>query len=199
MRTQLITAAVVALLSVADAVAQVRQAPRSDDEGATRAAAGFDTALVGTWKSTPETMKLTSDFDKSVWGADASSVRSVELDVQSSGDATLKVIKKVVDSRGRTLDASTWVEEVRLKLGESKDGIATRVEHEAAVVSAVRLFPDDPNYKWAIEGLRVQVVTFRDDGGKAMEVRYDTPEGRGSFWETLQRARPAQASRRAAR
>ena len=199
MRIQLITAAVVALLSVADTVAQVRQAPRSDDEGASRAAAGFDTALVGTWKSTPETMKLTSDFDKSVWGADASSVRSVELDVQPSGDATLKVIKKVVDSRGRTVDASTWIEEVRLKLGESKDGVGPRIEHEAAVVTAVRLFPDDPNYKWAIEGVRVQVVTFRDDSGGAMEVRYDTPEGRGSFWETLRRERPRLASRRAAR
>ena len=198
MRKQLIAALAVLLLSAAGASAQTtRQAPRADDEQSSRAGA-FNQALVGTWKSAPDQIKLTSDFDKSVWGADASSVRAVDLVVQPSGQATLKVTKKVVDGRGRTVAASTWIEEAQLELGEGKDGVATRVEHEAKVVSAVRLFPDDPEYRWTIEGLRVKVVTFKDGDGSTIEIRYDTPEGRGSFWETLRRDR-ASGSRRAAR
>ena len=198
MPKQLTTALAVLLLSAAAATAQTtRQAARPDDEQSSRANA-FNPALVGSWKSAPDQIKLTSDFDKSVWGADASSVRTVDLVVQPSGEATLKVTKKVVDAKGRTVAASTWIEEAQLELGDGRDGVATRVEHEAKVIKAVRLFPDDPEYRWTIAGLRVKVVTFRDGDGSTIEIRYDTPDGRGSFWETLRRDKTT-ASRRAAR
>src|SRR5688572_2663804 len=147
MRVQLITAAAVLLLSAAGATAQT-----------------VSPSLVGTWKSAPDQIKLTTDFDKSVWGPDASSVRTVDLVVRQSGDATLKVTKKVVDARGRAVPASTWIEEAQLTLGPPQDGVAGRVEHDTKVVSAVRRFPDDPDYKWNLDGLRVKVVTFKDDG-----------------------------------
>jgi hypothetical protein len=172
MRIQLITAAAVLLLSATGATAQT-----------------VSPSLVGTWKSTPDQMKLTTDFDRSVWGADASSVRTVDLVVRPSGEATLKVTKKVVDARGRTVAASTWIEEAQLTLGAAQDGAATRVEHDTKVVNAVRLFPDDPDYKWSLDGLRIKVVSFKDGDGNTIEIRYDTPEGRGSFWETLRRQR----------
>ena len=172
MRIQLITAAAVLLLSAAGATAQT-----------------VNPSLVGTWKSTPDQVKLTTDFDKSVWGPDASSVRTVDLVVRQSGEATLNVTKKVVDARGRTVAASTWIEEVQFTLGPPQDGVANRVEHDTKVASAVRRFPDDPGYKWNLDGLRVKVVTFKDGDGNAIEIRYDTPEGRGSFWETLRRER----------
>src|SRR5688572_1539926 len=57
----------------------------------------FSSVLVGTWKSAPDEMKLTSDFDKSVWGVNASSVRTLELTVRPSGEGTLRVTKKVVE------------------------------------------------------------------------------------------------------
>jgi hypothetical protein len=197
MRKQLMTAAAVLLLSAAAATAQTtRPAAPADDES--RQAGEFSPALVGTWKSTPDEMKLTSDFDTSVWGAGATSVRTVELDVRNSGDATLRVIKKVVDARGQTVPASTWVEEAQLTIGGASDGTATRVEHETTVVNAVRLFPDDKDYRWTIDGLRVKVVTFEDGDGGTLEIRYDTPDGRGSFWETLRRE-GASAARRASR
>src|SRR5918995_4216980 len=122
MRIQLITAAAVLLLSAAGATAQT-----------------VNPSLVGSWKSAPDQMKLTTDFDKSVWGADASSVRTVDLVVRPSGEATLKVTKKVVDSKGRTVPASTWIEEAQLTLGAPQEGIASRVEHDTKVVGAVRL------------------------------------------------------------
>ena len=170
----LMTAVAVAPLCVADATAQAPAAPRP---------------LTGTWRSAPDEMKLTSDFDKSVWGANATSVRTVELVVKSNTDATLRVVKKVIDARRRTVPASTWIDEAQLRIGGTTPGVADRVEHEITVTSAVRLFPDDPNYRFTIDGLRVKLVTFTARDGNSLELRYDTPEGRGSFWETLTRAR----------
>lgn len=199
MPTQRMTAVVVLLLSAAVASAQTptpspRQTLPSEEAPSQRS--GFDSALTGTWRSAPDEMRLTSDFDKSVWGENATSVRTVELAVRASGDATLKVTKKVTDAKGRTVPASTWVEEAQLKIGGSAPGIGPRIEHDVTVASAVRLFPDDKDYRWTIEGLRVKVVTFNDGDG-ALEVRYDTPDGRGSFWETLRRDKAGAAKRTA--
>jgi hypothetical protein len=186
MRIQLITAAAVLLLSAAGAIAQSSPAAP---------AAPVAPSLTGTWRSAPDEMKLTTDFDKSVWGPNATSVRTVELVVRSTADATLRVVKKVVDGKGRTVAASTWIEEAQLQIGDATPGVADRVEHQITVKGAVRLFPDDPNYKWAMDGLKVKLVTFTERDGNSMEVRYDTPEGRGSFWETLTRARGTAAPR----
>jgi hypothetical protein len=178
MRTQLMTAAAVVLLSAAGATAPTRLA-------------ATNTILLGTWKSAPDEVRLTSDFDKSVWGPNATSIRTVELVVRSDTDATLRVVKKVVDAKGRLVPASTWIEEAQLRIGEATPGVADRVEHQVAVTSAVRLFPDDKDYRWTIDGLKVKLVTFTDRDANTLEVRYDTPDGRGSFWETLKRGAAA--------
>jgi hypothetical protein len=162
-----------------------------DQQPAPAKAAATERTLTGTWRSAPDEMKLTSDFDKSVWGANATSVRTVELTVKSSTDATLRVVRRVVDAKRRTLPASTWIEEAQLRIGGATPGVADRLEHDVTVTGAVRLFPDDPNYRFTIDGLRVKVVTFTARDGNSLEVRYDTPEGRGSFWETLTRVRTA--------
>ena len=197
MRKQLMTALAVLLLSAAATAQTARPAPRPDDEHSSKPGASFSPALVGTWKSAPDQMKLTSDFDKSVWGSNATSVRTLELTVRASGEGTLRVTKQVVDGKGRVVPASTWIEEAQLKLGGVTPGVATRLEHQATVVKAVRLFPDDPDYKWPLDGLQVMLVTFQDGDSNSIEVRYDTPEGHGSFWETLRRQRSG--PRRAAR
>jgi hypothetical protein len=192
MRTQLITAAAVVLLSAAGATAPSRPAALLDDQQPAPAkAAATERPLTGTWRSAPDEMKLTSEFDKSVWGVNTTSVRTVELVVRSNTEATLRVVKRVVDAKRRIVPASTWIEEAQLQVGGTTPGVADRVEHEVTVTSAVRLFPDDPNYRFTIDGLRVKLVTFTARDGNSLEVRYDTPEGRGSFWETLTRARTA--------
>src|SRR5688572_1109053 len=167
------------------------------DEDAETTSGQFSPVLVGAWKSAPDEMKLTTDFDKSVWGVNATSVRTLELTVRPSGEGTLRLTKKVVDGKGRVVPASTWIEDAELTVGPATAGVAARVEHEATVVKATRLFPDDPDYRWPLDGLRVKLVTFADGDGNSIEVRYDTPEGRGSFWETLKRQKHP-ASRRAA-
>ena len=150
----------------------------------------FTPSLAGSWKSPPDEMRLTSAFDESVWGKDAKSVRTVELDLKPSGEGVMKVTRKVVDARGRTVAASTSTEEARLVIGGARKGVSTRIEHDVKVVTAVRTYPDDPGQKWDLSGLRVQVVTFEDGDRNTLEVRFDTPEGRGSFWETLRRSPP---------
>jgi hypothetical protein len=192
MRTQLITASAVVLLSAAGATAHSRPAALlGNQQPAATQPATAARPLTGTWRSAPDEMKLTSDFDKSVWGANATSVRTVELVVKSNADATLRVVKRVLDAKRRTVPASTWVEEAQLRIGAAAPGVADRLEHEVTVTSAVRLFPDDKDYRFTIDGLRVRIVTFTARDGNSLEVRYDTPEGRGSFWETLTRARTA--------
>jgi hypothetical protein len=54
------------------------------------------------------------------------------------------------------------------------------------VKAAERRYPDDPDSRWPLDGVRVIVATFADDP-RALEIRFDTPEGRGSFWETVRR------------
>jgi hypothetical protein len=144
--------------------------------------------LAGRWTSAPNETPLSSAFDESVWGPDAKSVRTVDLQIEATGRGVLKVTTRVVDRRGRTIKASTSVEEAKIVVGESRNTIATRVEHDVTVESAVRTYPDDPTYKWGLDGLKVQIVTFTDGDGNTLEVRFDTPEGRGSFWETLRRS-----------
>src|SRR5678809_239969 len=52
--------------------------------------------LVGNWVSTPDRISLTTAFDESVWGKNATSVRTVTLNVLASGKATLTVTRKVL-------------------------------------------------------------------------------------------------------
>jgi len=142
-------------------------------------------ALVGTWTSASYELPLGTNFDKSVWGPNAKSVRDVHLTVRESGDATLTVTKKVLDAKGKTIPGSSSIEEVRITVGGAQQSGAARAEYAVTVVSAERRYPDDPGYKWPLDGARVKVASVEEDGRPALEIRYEAPEGRGSFWETV--------------
>jgi hypothetical protein len=143
--------------------------------------------LTGTWRSAPEELPLTSSFDESVWGKNARSVRTVELAVKPNGDATLIVTRKVLDGRGREVRPATSIEYAELSIGKVQHSTDVRSELAVTVTRAERRYPDDPAGTWALDGLRATVATFADDPSR-IEVRVDTPEGRGSFWETLRRS-----------
>jgi hypothetical protein len=143
--------------------------------------------LAGTWRSAPEEMPLSSDFDISVWGKNAKSVRTVDMTVKPTGDATLTVTRKILDARGREIKAATSVEHAEVQIGGVQHSIDVRSDLAVTVKHAERRYPDDPKGTWTLDGLRVTVSTFADDPSR-IEVRVDTPEGRGSFWETLRRA-----------
>jgi hypothetical protein len=156
-------------------------------------AAGADAPLTGTWISSADELPLTSAFDESVWGKNAKSVRTVQMTVRPNGEAVLTVTRKVLDARGRTVAASTSIEHADLVIGQVQTSNEFRSDLAVKVTSAERRYPDDPKSTWPLDGLRVGVSTFPDKAG-VIEVRVDTPEGRGSFWETLRRSnavRPA--------
>lgn len=141
--------------------------------------------IVGQWNSDAYRMRLATDLEKSIWGADSASHRAVDLTIQPSGEATLTVTRAVVGVDGQMLPASTSIEEARLQIGGVQQETATKTEYAVTVVGAERRYPDDPDYRWPLEGLRVRVMAFKDE--EAVEIRFEPREGRGSFWETLRR------------
>jgi len=144
-------------------------------------------ALTGTWISAPDEMPLSTAFDESVWGKNAKAVRTVQMSIQPTGDATLTITRKVLDARGRTVPASTSIEHANLVLGDVKSSNDVRSEFETTVKKAERRYPEPPDATWTIEGLHVEVATFKAAPGE-IEVRVDFPDGRGSFWERLRRS-----------
>ena len=145
-------------------------------------------AIIGTWRSAPEETSMSSPFDESVWGKNAKGVRTVDLTIKSTGDASLTVTRRILDARGRAIKAATSIEHAEVSIGAVQQTIDVRTDLATTVKKAERRYPDDPNGTWALDGLRVTISTFSDDPAR-IEVRVDTPEGRGSFWETLRRAR----------
>jgi hypothetical protein len=143
--------------------------------------------LTGTWRSAPEETPLTSAFDESVWGKNATAVRTVDMTVKPTGDATLTVTRKILDARRREIKAATSIEYAEVSIGAVQHTIDVRSDLAVTVNHAERRYPDDPAGTWKLDGLKVTVSTFSDDPSR-IEVRVDTPEGRGSFWETLRRA-----------
>jgi hypothetical protein len=142
--------------------------------------------LVGAWISDAFETPLSTDFDKSVWGPNAKSVRNVRLTIAQSGDGSLSVTRKVLDARGKTVLGSTSIEEAKLTVG-GLVASTPREEFGVMVVSAERRYPDDKGDVWKIEGLKVRIARIGQGTGQVVEIRFDTPEGRGSFWETLHR------------
>ena len=148
--------------------------------------AASDPVLTGTWRSAVEETPLSSQFDESVWGKHAKSTRVVEMAIKLAGEATLTVTRKILDARGREIRAATSIERAEVSIGAVQHTIDVRSDLVVTVKNAERRYPDDPAGTWPINGLRVTVSTFSDDRSR-IEVRIDTPEGPGSFWETLRR------------
>jgi hypothetical protein len=138
------------------------------------------------WQSAPDETPLSSAFDESVWGKNAVAIRTVHMTVGPTGDATLTVSRKVINRRKHTVHGSSSLEHVQLSLGPVQRSTDVRSDLAVSVKQGERRYPGNPAFTWPIEGLRVGVSTFPDDPGK-LEIRVDTPEGRGSFWETLHR------------
>lgn len=187
MLTRSISACVFAVLATLMSGTAQAQTTSSDQHATTERAKAFDAALAGTWKSAPDELPLSTAFDESVWGKNAKSVRTVELQIDQSGHGTVTVTKKVVDARGRTVAASTSIERATIAVGGSQQVNPARIEHDVNVQSAVRTYPDEKDSKWDLQGLRVQIATFPNDAN-TLEVRVEPPEGSGSFWATLRRA-----------
>jgi hypothetical protein len=140
--------------------------------------------LSGVWHADPLEVRLNSDFDVSVWGPNASSVRKVEMTIRASGQGAIKVTRSVVDGRGKTKTASVSVEEATLVVHPPDVVDASRIEPIVEVQSPKRCYPDTPGDCSSIQGLTVKLVAT-DLEHDRLYVRFDLPDGRGSFGETL--------------
>lgn len=145
--------------------------------------------LAGTWVAPVEEVRLVTDFDVSVWGPGASSIRKVELSLQPSGEGTIKVTRSVVDRRGRAKPASVSIEQAHLTVKMPGASTGDRIEPEVIVKSPDRRYPDNPKDCWPLDGLVVKLMTTDLSSGQ-LELRFDLPDGRGSFGETLTRRVP---------
>jgi hypothetical protein len=179
-------AAVLLCAQVSWAQTSSTQKPAHDDETGVADVAPVAPALVGTWKARTERLPLTGDFNEQVWGKNAVSVRDVTLSVKPTGEAVLTVSRKVLDGRGRVVPGSASVEEADITVGAAQPGLATRLDHQVKVVKAERRYPDNANDRWALDNLRVGVVSF-SDGHDTIEVRFDPADGQGSFADLLTR------------
>jgi hypothetical protein len=163
-------------------------AARQADEDVSRTNRSvFPASLAGRWTSTSFELPLTSDFHRSVYGAGARSVRSVTVAIQPSGEGVFTVTSSVRDRRGSVVPGTAEVEEVRFAVGDLAEEPGRQPHYATRIVHAERRFADDPASAFARDGVKLALYVQEGKAG-TMEVRFDTPEGTGSFWETLRRA-----------
>jgi hypothetical protein len=143
--------------------------------------------LAGRWTAPPFEIALSSDFHRSVYGPNARSVRRVTLTIRPSGDGTFTVTNSVRDRNGKTVPGTRQIDEVTFTVGDLKREPGFQPRYPTHVVKAERRYPDDPQSTFPLDGAKLELFVPEGRAG-ALEVRFDTPEGRGSFWETL---RPA--------
>jgi hypothetical protein len=167
------------------------------DEGKAPAGTDVPASIVGNWRSAPFELELVSDLHKSVYGPNAKSVRVVDLVIRPSGEGTFTVTNLVRSGRGTAVSGTRSVEELTFTLGPREVAPGDRTRHSTTVVRAERRYLDEPAGTFPLEGASLEVYPPSEPKG-SLEVRYDTPEGTGSFWESLRPAAaraPAKASR----
>ena len=155
-------------------------------EGAQAAGDGLE-ALAGVWKAPRREVSLSSDLHVAVWGKGALQVRDVELVIEPSGDAVLKVATSVVGPEGKTKAYSASVTEAKLRIktpNVSEEAAGGAIRPEVIVVSAEERYLDDPNDRHAVDGLQISLGAQAPDS-PSLNFRFDTARGRGSFGETL--------------
>lgn len=172
--------------------------PAADAKPSVSAQQLFMSKFVGAWAAAPSEVRLVSDLDLSVWGPNASSIRKVEVVIQPSGEGSIKVTRSVVDGRGRTKPYSVSVEQAQLVVRMPEQSDANRIEATVEVRNGERTYPDTPKDRWKLDGLMIGLVAT-DPKNQELNLRFDMPDGRGSFGETLMRRAPAGTAGRAGR
>jgi hypothetical protein len=149
--------------------------------------AALPPALAGRWQSAPLELALTSDFHRSVYGSGAKSVRSVTMTIKPSGDGVFQVTNSVRDRQGRVVAGTQEIQDVTFTVGDLVQEPGRPPHYTTRVSHAERRFTDDPKSAFARDGVTLAIYR-KDDKAGEIEIRFDTPEGTGSFWETLRRA-----------
>ena len=193
MKLWIAAAAVLALCGSLSAQAPTATVPHdaADEGAASTAGIVVPGRLAGRWTAPPFEIALSSDFHRSVYGPNARSVRWVTLTIRPSGDGTFTVTNSVRDRSGKTVPGTRQIDEVTFTVGDLKREPGYQPRYTSHIVKAERRYPDDPQSTFPLDGAKLELFVPEGKNG-ALDVRFDTPEGPGSFWETLRRAaRPA--------
>jgi hypothetical protein len=166
---------------------------QSNDEVSTTNRTMFPASLAGRWQSAPFELPLTSDFHVSVYGSGARSVRSVTMTLQPSGDGVFQVISSVRDRSGRVVPGTQEHQEVSFTIGDFSEEPGRQPHYTSRIARAERRLADDPSSTYPRDGVKLAIYT--PDKAGTLEVRFETPEGTGSFWETLRRAAQTRRNR----
>jgi hypothetical protein len=157
---------------------------------ATPSAATLVKPLSGVWRAAEDRTPRTTDLDVTVFGPGAFDVRNVTLTIRPSGEATLSISTAVVGKQGRRYAPS--VVEAKLTIGDPVTAFLDRFSPTVTVVTAEERYLDGERERWPKEGARAS-ITVTGATAAEMELRFDTPDGRGSFGTTLKRQRGAAA------
>jgi len=189
MKPWITAALVLALGGPSSAQTPAATSPRqvTDEEKSRTSETVFPAWIAGRWTASPFDVELNSDFHRSVYGAGARSVRLVSLTIRPTGEGTFTVTSSVRDRSGRTVPGTREVEEVRFTVGDLTREPGYQPHYTGRIVRAERRYPDDPGSTVQLDGAKLDLFVPDSKAG-ALNVRFDTPEGRGSFWETLRRA-----------
>jgi len=162
----------------------------TDEEKSRTSESVFPAWMAGRWAASPFDIELNSELHRSVYGVGAHSVRLVDLTIRPSGEGTFSVTSSVRDRSGRVVRGTREIEEVRFTIGDLKQEVGYQPRYTSRVVAAERRYPDDPGSTFPLDGAKLELFGPEGKAG-TLEVRFETPEGRGSFWETLRRASAA--------
>jgi hypothetical protein len=189
MKPWIAAAVVLALGGPLSAQAPTVSSPRQaeEEDKSTTNETVFPAWMAGQWTATPFDVELNSDFHRSVYGAGARSLRLVHLTVRPTGEGTFTVTSSVRDRNGRTVAGTRQIEEVRFTVGDLTREPGYQPHYTGRIVRAERRYPDDPASTILLDGAKLDLFVPEGKTG-TLNVRFDTPEGRGSFWETLHRA-----------
>ena len=185
MKVWIAAAAALALGGSLSAQIQTAVLHRAADEGdVSTAGLVVPGWLAGRWTAAPFEMALSSDFHRSVYGPNARSVRRITLTMRPSGEGTFTVTNSVRDRSGKTVPGTRQIDEVTFTLGDLKREPGYQPRYTSHIVKAERRYPDDPQSTFPLDGAKLELFVPEGKTG-ALDVRFDTPEGSGSFWETL--------------
>jgi hypothetical protein len=163
----------------------------TDEEKSRTSESVFPAWMAGRWAASPFDIELNSELHRSVYGVGAHSVRLVDLTIRPSGEGTFSVTSSVRDRSGRVVRGTREIEEVRFTIGDLTREPGYQPHYTSRIVHAERRYPDDPSSTFPFDGAKLDLFVPEGTTG-TLNVRFDTPEGRGSFWESLRRA-PATA------
>ena len=138
-------------------------------------------SLAGRWQSAPLELALTDDFHRSVYGSGASSVRTVTMTIEPSGEGVFRVTSSVHDRQGRVVAGTQEIQEVAFAVGDFAEEPGRPPHFTTRVAKAERKFADDPSLTFSRDGAKLAIYLMSGKPG-SLEVRFDTPEGTGSFW-----------------